>query len=886
MRWVDGERWPPHFRATPCNSHALAPHFSRASRVRPLGRRAAGLFPRTSSARHSAVRTVRFRVGAWFRLLAPSLILLLAVLHVGEPLLKAAPLTHDHPTHLFKAWHMATEMLSSFRLRGFSHFWVFGYPSDELVPPGEELWVLLFRLLTFGKLTWLRTYGFALFGLLALTAFSTFRFTRQYFGTVAGVVAGLLMLWDPGGWAQGGWEWCIDFGVWPVTLGASCILMALVSVEKLLARGTSRQFLFAGLWVAAAYISHQVTILFLPVMVGLLLCDHWLRRAEPNLRLGLAVLACVFGTALAGFYLIPMLARSEQTLDLGVAGTSTEDIARRLVDLRLFAGGWSAFVVLGFVGAINGLRRRVPGAFFLAAGTGLFVLLSTDLPISALHVERLMPNLCKIEAQRMLYGAKLLWFPLVAYAISLPLEGYGEVVQRFRRRPLRALQGLWTRWNVGAALCLALLIPYFEPAYHQLKTALIDKKVPNEAVPFWTDLQLVWAHTARLRAQSREHYRIAYDLPMHDHLSTISPVFDNTFMYKVGYTPTQLFVGFPMYSDARLYRAACVKYVVSDHALDRSAFTHLRDFGSLKLYSFNEFDPNPFSVIGGGKGELVEFSPERIRVRLTGTGAQSRLKLHVSYIDHWRARLGGKTLRIVPATVFDAEDPILMEVPASDGELVFEYVRRAPDWLGLFLTLSALPLFFWGRSIARRRPAWAHFPELAGRVRRGLWVLAALSSLGIAALLVVRFRTRTALVADDSLFRGLRDGDMKVNGQPCKADGAFRWICGGSYPLKAERVSGLYGTHICMNTSGNSLELRTSRQVGEFLLGRYDVREGSGSLSAWLDDRELGTVGARPTSQGLQFLQFDTRGQTGTRGTFRIEMSGSPLHCFDFRVPL
>ena len=831
------------------------------------------------------MRKVDWRVGARLLIALPWVLLLLAVLVIGYPLLKEAPLSHDHPTHLFKSWHMATQLLPSFRVRGFSHYWVFGFPSDELVPP-SELWVVLFRALTLGKLTWLRTYGVAMFALLLLWAVATFCFTRRYFGSLAGVIAGVLMVWDPGGWAQGGWYWCIEFGVWPITLGVACIFLSLVSLEKLLEKPSARQFAFTGVWVAASFIAHQVTILFLPVMVALMLADHWLRRASTPQRMAIALLACAFGVSLAGFYLVPMLARSGQTLDLGVAGNSPTDVANRLLELKIFDGTFPAFVVLGFVGAMVALRRRAPGAFFLAAGTALFLLLSTDIVIHTFHAERLMPNLRKIEAQRMLYGAKILWFPLVAYALALPFEGLPGFVRSFRARPLRTLRASSPRYWIGVAACCALLAPYAVPAYHKFKSTQVDKKVPGEEVDFWKDLKLVWAHTATLRAQSTEVYRIAYDLPMHDHLSTISPVFDNTFMYKVGYTPTQLFVGFPMYEDLRLYRELCVKYVVSDHPLDAQAYALEKRFGKLSLYRFKDFDGKPFSFTGPGIGELLEFSPERVRLRVSGATSETKLKLHVSYMDHWRARANGESIRIVPATVFDVQDPILMEVPAKNGEVVFEYVNRASDWLGLILTLSAVPAFAFALYVRRRHAEWLRLPRISLRVRRVAWALGSVAVLAAIAGLVVRFRSRTALVSKTSLFRGLEAGEMKVDGKPCTSEGPFQWSCDKGQIVKAERVSGLYGTHICLNTGGKLLELTTKRPVGEFLLGEYDVRAGSGSLQAWLNDRDLGSVTARPTNQGLQFLQFDTRAERGQPGTFRLELRGSPLHCFDFYVSL
>jgi hypothetical protein len=804
--------------------------------------------------------------------MAPAAIPILAAIHSGLPLLSAPPLTHDHPVHLFKAWHMATQMLPAWRLRGWSHFWAFGFPSDELVPPGGELWVLLFRVLTLGQLGWRETYAVALVGLLALCAFAAYRFTRAYFGTTAGVIAGLLVVWDPGGWASGGWYWHVTWGVWPTGLGMSLILLALASIETLIARGTVRQLAFAGAWVAAALLSHQIAIPFLPIMVGLLLVDHRLRRASPPGRLGLAVLACAFGAALAGFYLVPMLARLPQTLDLGAAGATTDEIARRLSGLRRSDGVWAALGVLGLAGAIAASRRRARGAFFLVAGTGAFLFLSTDLLFSLFHAERVLPGLHKIEAPRMMYGAKMLWCPLVAWAIALPFE---DVSMGWLRK----------RWSWAAAVvaCLALVLAFATSTFRPRQRDAIDPDEPGATIAYWNDLRAVWAHTAALRAASTERYRIAYQLPRNVHLSLLAPVFDGTPVYKVGYTPSQAYARFPMYADTRLFRLLSVKYVVTDRPIAAPGYTLERTFGRLGFYRADDFDPDPFHLIGAGVAELVEFSPERVRIRLRDTAPGSRLVLHVAYMDHWRARQGAETLRVTPAPVSGAEDPILMEVPASDGELVFEYVRCAPDWIGLLATLCAVPLL-WGFSrAARAHPRWVRLPALSPRGRRAALGATAAATALLVSLIAVRLATRSALVPEDSLFRDLRDGEMAVNGAACQSDGSFHWTCGG-YAVAAERVSGLYGTHLCITTAGSELALRTTRTVGEFLRGSYDVRGDDGSLRAWLDDRDLGRVAARPPDQGLQFLQFDTRDRAAGPGTYRLEIRGSPLHCFDFGV--
>lgn len=814
-------------------------------------------------------------------------LLVWAVCDVAWPLLGTTPLTHDHPSHLFKAWHFYEKMLPSLRMRGFSHYWAFGFPSGELVPFGEELWVALFRTLTLGQLSWLRTYSLALFGLLGLITFSGYCLARHYFGVLAGLFAGLLMLWDGGGWAQAGWQWMMDYGVWPNSLGVCFILLALVSLDELAEQPSRWRVLRSGLLIAAALLSHQVAVPFFPILIALLFADRWFRKALSRERVICVLAASAMGVALSGFYLLPMLARSTLTLDLGVAGVTPADVAQRVIDQNLFLGLWGGLVPLGFVGAVVALKRRVPGAFLLTAGTGVFVLLSTDLLFSFAHLERVLPSLSKMEASRLLVGAKMLWFPLVGYALSLPFEGLARFLQAMKRDPFRSLRQVAPRPLLAWAVAGALLLPYAEPTLDKLYNIQVKKQVPSENVPSWSDLRQLLSYTAKLRRESQEHYRIAYDIPlqMHNHLPTSAPVFDDSFIYKVGYTPTQAFWAFPMYSDPQLFRVASVKYLVTEREPDPHAFQLVKQFGSLRLYSFNDFDPRPFTILGAGNAELVEFAPERIRIKLSNVSPGTRLKVHVAYIDHWRAELNGQSVRIVPAPILSVEDPMLMEVPAADGELVLRYTARGSDMLGSLATASALPAFFFVGWVRRRRPQWGKPLALPARWRRALPWLAAAAGVIVLSWVAWRLWSRTALVFPDSVFRQAAPRELTLDGVPCTASEPLTWQCGEGGEVRAERVSGLYGTHLCWTApQGRSLELRKQLIAGEFLAGRYDVRAGSGSIEAWVDDGSLGRVDARPIEQGLQFLQFDMRAVTGKKVTLRLKLTGSPLHCFDFRL--
>lgn len=844
-----------------------------------------------------------FYINTWRRRLIgvlPIVVLMSLVWSVGHPLLTQTPLTHDHPTHLFKAWHFYEKMLPELRLRGFSHYWVFGYPAGELVPIGEEIWVALFRAFTFEQLNWLKTYSLSLFGLLALIAFSAYIFASHYFGRTAGLISGAMVLLDPGGWAQAGWEWFMVFGVWPNSLGLSLILLAVVALEKLANGFSVRRFVVAVALLTSSLLAHQVTVVFLPIFLALMVIDRWVRRDLRAQSVKNMFLAVFLGVGFSAFYLVPMLARSELTIDLGVAGVPMRDVGIRLMEGRYFQSMWALLVPIGFVGAFVALRRRLPGAVFLSLGTGVFTLASTDFPFSALHLETVLPFITKVESARVLLGAKILWFPLTAYGLSLPLLALWQVILPILESPRTGILRINPRWALAWASGFLLIVPYLSTATDWLYQRQFKKELPPENVAFFQDLKQVWAKTKQLRASQDGLYRIAYDLPMHDHIATLAPVFDDTWIYKVGYTPSQAFREFPMEFDLPLFKKLMVKYVVSTRKLSRSQFLPIETFGALHLYEMSQYEGRPFELIGSGEAQLLEFSPERIRIKLSGTSTDSRLQLFVSHIDHWQAKIGQKKLPIIQATVHGAEDPFLMEAPASDGILEFKYRPALVDLVGRWWTIaSALALGAWC-ALRWRNKRNLSTPQRMTPLKAWAFRLATDSKLRLSlrsrlALLVVAFcitgtwtaarvASRTAFIAKDSLFLGMSQSALTVDGQPCKSDAPLSFRC-GTQILKAERVSGLYGTHLCLTApSAKTLTVNTRRRLGAAVRGRYDVKGGSGQIRVQVDENTIGRVVTRKRDQGQQFLRFDTRPYAGQEHQLTIQMQGAPLYCFDFSI--
>jgi hypothetical protein len=785
------------------------------------------------------------------------------------PLLWKTPLSHDHPAHLFKAWHFWTEMLGRGRLRGWSHFWGFGFPSDELVPSGGELWVCLFRVLSLGQLSWQRTYALAFAGFLVFKAVAVYAFARRSFGHGAAVVAAWITCLDVGAFSEGGWVWNTEWGVWPVSLSMCLILVAFVELDRVLATGRARHVLGAGVAVAWALLAHQVALLVLAVVIPLLIVDRlFSEERPPPLRLLQACAAVALGFALSAFTLVPFLARAGSAMDLGVATTSLAEVLGKLVTLRTFARLSPVIHGLALCGAWLALRQRRPQAVFLCASAAAFVVLSSDLLTAVLHLERVFPNVIKIEAPRMLLIAKLFWFPLAGHAIVWVLSR--------ARLPWRPESGSSKAVRRGVQLVLVAAIVL--PGLPRLYKAEVEKNIQGEAeTPHYADLEQAFAWAQALRQREPGRYRIAYELGRDDHTSTLAPLYDGAPMYKIGDTPSQIFDGMPMTDGPEMLEALSVRYVVSHTRREEPYFAHERSFGALELYRFERYRADPFELEGEGRAELVEWGPERMRVRLRGTSAESRLRLHVAAYERWRATQEQVALPITRVTVHGAEDPVLMEVSASDGELLLEYVDGSPDRLGLLVSLGALPVFaglwLWGPSPWQRLLA-----ALARRRRPIAWGGAALSFV-LALLLVLRVSRAGALLPSRSIFYS--EVELSLAGQPCTRRSELAFDC-GPHRVEAKLVHGR-GDHLCMAAPEvGTLRVRSRARLGSFVAGRYDSRGVFGWLEATLDGRELGWVWTRPGFMRAQSVQFDVRARAGEPGVLELSLSGGALRCFDF----
>ena len=850
--------------------------------------------------------------------LPPVAVVILALAVMAPLFLGQMPLSHDHPVHLYKAWHFWEEMLLAGRLRGWSSYWFFGYPAEELYPIGSDLWVALFRALTFGLLSWEATYGLAFVGVFAFAAYAIYSFGRRTMGTVAGLVAAALWVLDMGDYREGGWSYTVDWAVWVQILAMGFLLLALGALIQLWERGRAWDYARAGLLLAAALLSHQMNVMLLGLALPLLLVSRWLVDSRPIGReVWRATGACLLGAALAGFYLIPMLVRSGWTTNIGDLWRTFDATVRGLMDGTVFANNWPVVVALGLVGAAIGLLRRHAVAIFLTLLAALLLVICTSTAFEEFSLVALTKAFAKIQWQRLIIPAKACFYLLAGLAVMQVMAA--RAVARVAQGNTRDSSDAPPRpepWRKALllALVLAFFSPFVRPAImdlHGRYLRTIGGLTLSRSVHYWDDYKQFLAWSLEKRKQSKEFYRISYELDRHNHMMMGAPAYNQTPYYKVGYTPAKLFKHITETTEPELYKALSVRYIVGLGPLSRSDITEEKTFGAVTVYRFNDYQPRRYTLTGPGKVEVLEFGEETIRLRLSGTGPGSKLKVHVANYPRWRARLNGEVVPITEAPVYGKTDPMLMEVPVKDGELTFDYVMRAADWLGSLATLAGLALLVLltlgrrGNSRVLALAARLERPALLGQKYAGWATLAA--ALLVAAWMTYRWnRGVVAEVEAGSLVRLLPTAKVTLAGRPCdtykKTAWGKGWFCsdkGWNYVGNtAVKFNGGYVPCIWAHPleDGPLVVRFPGVQIGKHLDCNHGIADGgvdgfpggaTVTMKISLDGETLVTE-PRHNVKGWAGFRVDTSAHAGKRGdlTFSIStpQAGGRHYCFDAKV--
>jgi len=625
---------------------------------------------------------------AWQRLAWPLLAIAPSLWLMAPLMTGLMPVSHDHPVHLFKAWQYWEHFLCQGRLSGWSHLWFFGYPVGELYPPGPDLWVAGFRALTLAQLSWEHTYGLAFSAAISFFAFAHYRLGAAFFGPAVGVGAAWLAVLDLGARREGGWVYTVEFGVWGQPLAMAFSFLGWAHLHRLLQSGARREAIWATLWLALAFLTHPTTIILLAAALPIYLVAKGWGEGRFRIRdLRDAAGVTAVAAALAGFWLLPFVARSGLTLDIGTTWKSLAEVARDALGGHLFQNVWPVWTWLGLGACAFALWRRswLP-AFLGVTSLSLVVFGTTDVSAALGGIHEVFS---RIQFQRMAIPARAFWHVLVVWAAL-------ELWRRARAHPIRVLPG---HPAVARALNAALLGVMVALATTLLGSDLVAAHVRSRALPrhaetaWWADFQDFTRWSRKQGDASPEFFRIAYWLPSDDHRLMAAPVYNGLPYYKIGYTPAKLFGLITRSADPQVLEQLSVRYLVTmaSEELAGLKIPQAARFGEIRVYELPGWRKSRHHLLGEGSVEELEFGDERLVLQLDGPSAGSRLVLHVADHPRWEARIEGNLVPIERVRSADpGGKPILISVPAAEGTVEIRWRARAVDRAGLGLTLAGL----------------------------------------------------------------------------------------------------------------------------------------------------------------------------------------------------
>ncbi len=731
----------------------------------------------------------------------PLLITLLVWLFYRRLLWGEFPVSHDHPAHMFNAWLTSDVLLPSGRLFGWSDLWFAGYPVNEQYGPGGNLWVALFRLLTFGALDYGATYGLAMFGLLLLVPLSAYAMGRAFVGRAAGAIAGLCLVLTKGGWYDLGWFWVLEMGVWPFALGAALTMLSLVALRGYLSVGGHRRLVWSSLAVAAAILGHPMSLLLLGIAGPLVVLHVWLEqgRAGATRVLLRGVAAGGLGIALTAFWLVPFVAKSAYTQKLGEIWMELSAMVPSLVQLSMFGNEWRLVFGLAVVGVLIAIRRRHVWALFCATTGGFMALFASASTQYSLRLFDVLSPLASIQYPRFLGFVRVFVYLLAGYAI----------VELFRA--VRAVEAsrTWTKRGRDALLVglpLLLWVPLAPAALeyvdqnHTVAPESFRTQVDHRLWPRYLEAGAWVAEQLEGQPPSRVG---AFGHP-YDHVLSALPVYTGLRVFTGGFVPAHTYrFFFDGHRDASTLRAVGVRYVIAAKGWDerRPDVAERKRFGPVHVYELLGGRPSAVSAVGDCAVEVDEQSADRLVATVTDVTAPCRLRIHRGDFPNWQATLDGAPLEVrriglYPGSHYKAFMSVEVD-RAGTLELSWRVVdsdRIGAIVSGVALLVGLLLLVLGGRL---RAPSFA--TRLVRPARIAVWTAVAVAAVVAVAAAATRAR-EGPYTFDRHLSEANKEVYVRGEWRACPpADKGHGWVCGDDWDrVRAGLFSFVYDSRYCI----------------------------------------------------------------------------------------
>jgi len=664
-----------------------------------LGHAAVGRPVRAWWGRMSEPRTVRGRTVRPATLIVDALcvvaLIVVATIMMRDVWLGDRPVSHDHTVHYFKAWQTLQTLGQDGTLHGWSHLWFGGYPANYLYPVGADLWVIGVYLLGLGLFTFSQAYAIGFWLFWCLSGYAVFQLGRRGFDRWVGLAAGLLYLTDTGGFRYGGYDFAVNWGVWPQNLAVAFAALAFSRVPAMVRGGDTRDVAWFALFSGLGIISHPTILFFLLVSFAVAL--GVMAVSKERARFGafgwrLAAGSAV-GALIGAFWLLPFMASTDYSTRYGRWWKTYYELGGGLFEGHTFNGSWEWVLVLGALGSILLLARKEFVPRVTAVITLVLLSCGSASFIDELHLTRLSASLRFMQFERFAILLKPFWFVAVGYLVVLlarqvvtrggEVLGEGEAGDRARQLGRRVVVAF-----VVALLGVPLLVPFaIEWGTTQIKHRT---QVASQRSGRSDRAALVeWASTHMERDR---FYRVAIFTSAHEHDLVDLTTELGLPTYKAGFTPSSSFIHKMESRSPALLQALNVRYIIATESVRGADFALLERFGGLSVYAFQGWKPEPFEVVeGAGEVRLVSFEREAIEL-VAAPGASGRLRLNVSEFSRWHATRDGQPVEITPLPLFGVDGTGFMSVPLAPGTYRFEFRRSGVDVASRVLLVLGLLL--------------------------------------------------------------------------------------------------------------------------------------------------------------------------------------------------
>jgi hypothetical protein len=641
------------------------------------------------------------------------LILVLATVMLAPVVRGDWPVGHDHPVHLFRIWQLEQTIRQDGLPWTWSHRWFAGYPQNVVYPIGADLLVVAVHAVSFGLLKIGQAYGIAFWLFYAAYGYAVFYFVRQATGSrVAGLIATLFSLTDPGSNEVGGWFWVVDVGVWTSVLGLVPALIGTVKLCKLLEKPGPSVAASVGLCFGLALLCHQIHFIFFGLVIPLLCLSRYLAAIETDWRRAFCWLAVAVsvGLCLAGFWYVPYAAALPYAREVGARGRDLAELGDAVAAGTLFPRMHFLAIAFGLIGSIGLLRTRRP----LAVCSALFIIIGATVSSSTFaslfggSVDDWMAH--HITADRIFVLIKPFWYGAAGFAMVGSWRAASRFALGATDPDLAATPNRFGKLRRAAPFVLGCIValPLVGGALHTFYRNEIRRPTMWHSERRDEDARQQFIAWTREALNPLEFGRIAHGFDFNDHDLTDLGIDVPYPFYKVWPTPTGHFKYDINDSSGEAFRAVNVRFALAKQAIDRPDFTLEKIFNQkLWLYRFRDWNPQPFQIDGTGQVELIRFDAEEIRLRADQT-ASGRLRLNVSYFPKWQATLDNAVIPIRPVSLPGIANSGFMETELRPGEYRFRFRRSWTDYAGTGLSLVGL-----GGCLFLRN--WGHVTGLLGR---------------------------------------------------------------------------------------------------------------------------------------------------------------------------